>query len=55
MSQRGQLSTMLPFKGEVKAFIDFTHKEILFELFHLFAISLKRDDGKRLDQGACLR
>ena len=44
MSLRDQPSTMLPFKDEIQAFIDYTHKEILFKLLHLFALSLKLDD-----------
>lgn len=44
MTLREQPSTMLPYQNEVQKFIDFTHKQILFKLLHLFGLSLKLDD-----------
>ncbi len=44
MTLREQPATMEPYKPEIQEFIDYTHKEILFKLFRLFAIALKLDD-----------
>jgi isopenicillin N synthase-like dioxygenase len=35
---------MEPYKPEIQAFIDFTHKEIMFKLLRLFAIALEIQD-----------
>lgn len=48
MTLREQPSLMKPFQPEIQQFIDFTHKEILYKLLHLFGIALKLDDEKLL-------
>src|ERR1700733_14550660 len=35
---------MEPYKPEIQAFIDYTHKEVLFKLLRLFAIALQIQD-----------
>ncbi|KAL7893032.1 Clavaminate synthase-like protein [Trichoderma sp. SZMC 28014] len=44
MTRREQPKVMTPFKPEIQNFIDYTHKEILFKILHLFGIALKLDD-----------
>lgn len=44
LSNREQPKALEPFRPEIQAFIDYTHKEILFKLLRLFAIALKLDD-----------
>lgn len=44
LSQVPQPSTMKELIPEIQAFIDYAHKELLFKLLRLFAISLKIED-----------
>ena len=44
MTLRPQPKCMEPWKPEIQAFIDYTHKEVLFKLLRLFAIALKIQD-----------
>ena len=44
MTMRPQPNCMEPWKPEIQAFIDYTHKEVLFKLLRLFAIALELED-----------
>ena len=44
MTLRDQPQCMEPWKPEIQRFIDYTHKEVLFKVLRLFAISLEIED-----------
>lgn len=44
MTLRPQPEALRPWQDEVQAFIEFTHKQILFKLLHLFGLALQLDD-----------
>jgi isopenicillin N synthase-like dioxygenase len=44
MTRRQQPQSMKPFQPEIQKFTDYTHKELLYKLLHLFGIALKLDD-----------
>ena len=44
MTLREYPETMKPYTEEIQNFIDYTHKEILYKLLHLFGIALQLDD-----------
>ena len=46
MTLREQPAAMTPYIPEIQSFIDFTHKNILYKLLHLFGIALQLDDEK---------
>ena len=46
MSLREQPAAMTPYIPEIQPFIEFTHKDILYKLLHLFGIALQLDDEK---------
>jgi isopenicillin N synthase-like dioxygenase len=48
MTAREQPAAMKPFIPEIQEFIEYTHKQILYKLLHLFGIALKLDDEKLL-------
>ena len=48
MALRDQPNCMNPYRPEIQDFIDYTHKQILFKLLHLFGIALKLSDEKLL-------